>query len=98
MNEEYDYMEGFEDLVYTLPTTPSGYAFFSLPFNKLSVEQLEFLKIKLLFSNYRWDVDFENDTHLALPIDNPVKWFTTSRIIKYDKEISFNDIFKYKEQ
>ena len=96
MNEEYDYMEGFEDLGYVEPS-PEGYEFVSIDMRKLSEAQMNFLKntldLEVTFC------DFEDDLYLTKWVEDPDEgWYTYEELVELDKEISFNDIFKYKEQ
>lgn len=99
MNEEYNYMEGFEDLEYVDPVVPDYYSYISIDMRKLSDEQLEFMKNTLQLSEEEGDVDFNDKYEVYLNKSiHEENWFTYESLDSDDKEISFNDIFKYKEQ
>ena len=92
--KEDSYEDGFEGLVYVEPDLdPETYDYVSIDMRKLTEEQLCFLKENLCLG----DCDFEDKDYLTKDIVNSDEnWFTFHRTTKYDKEISFNDIFKYK--
>lgn len=98
MNEEYDYMEGFEDLEYVEPVIQDHSGYISIDKRKLSDEQLEFMKKYLTFSEMEGDTNFVETPYLTRKYPDYNKdWFTYDSLDPKDKEISFNDIFKYKE-